>query len=104
MPQYVQRARAIAERRRGLPNVEIVPAPPPTPMMHLHLRVEENAFLRTAARLAESEGIFTWAGTSPGSTPSTRVIEFTVGDATLAFTADEAAGIIERLVVGAAVI
>ncbi len=102
MPQYVQRAREIAERLRDLPNIEIVPAPPQTPMMHLHMRVEENAFLRSAARIAETEGIFTWAGTSPGSTPSTRVIEFTVGDATLDFTADEAAGVIERLVAGAA--
>jgi len=102
MPPYVQRAQEIADRLRGLPNVEIVPHPPQTPMMHLHLRVEEAAFLRTAVQIAEHEGIFTWAGTAPGLTPSTRVIEFTVGDATLDFTADEAAGLIERLVAGAA--
>ena len=82
--------------------MEIVPNPPQTPMMHLHMRVEEIAFLRSAARIAESEGIFTWAGTSPGWTPSTRVVEFTVGDATLDFTADEVAGLVERLVEGAA--
>lgn len=98
MPQYVQRAREIAERLRDLPNVEIVPDPPQTPMMHLHLKVEENAFLQAAVEIAESEGIFTWPGTSPGLTPSTRVIEFTVGDATLAFTADEVAALIGRLV------
>ena len=102
MPQYVQRARDIAERLHNLPNVEIVPDPPQTPMMHLHIRVEENAFLRTAVHMAEHDGIFTWAGTSPGLTPATRVIEFTVGDATLDFTADEAAGLVERLVAGAA--
>ncbi len=102
MPQYVAHAQAIAARLRELPNVEIVPDPPQTPMMHLHLKVEETAFLRSAAQIAESEGIFTWAGSSPGLTPSTRVIEFTVGDATLEFTADEAAGLVERLVAGAA--
>lgn len=102
MSQYVQRTREIAARLRELPNVEIVPDPPQTPMMHLHVRVEESAFLRSAAHIAENEGIFTWAGTSPGSTPSTRVIEFTVGDATLGFTADEAAGVVERLIAGAA--
>lgn len=102
MPQYVQRARDIAERLHDLPNLEIVPHPPQTPMMHLHVKVEERAFLRAAVHLAEREGIFTWAGTAPGLTPSTRVIEFTVGDATLEFTADEVAGIIERLVAGAA--
>lgn len=102
MPHYVQRARAIAERLRDLPNIQIVPDPPQTPMMHLHLQVEERAFLRAAVHIAEHEGIFTWAATSPGLTPSMRVIEFTVGDATLAFTADEAAGVVERLVTGAA--
>ncbi len=102
MPQYVQHAQEIAARLRDLPNVEIVPDPPQTPMMHLHIKVEESAFLRAAVQIAETEGIFTWAGTAPGLTPSTRVIEFTVGDATLAFTADEAAGVIKRLVAGAA--
>jgi threonine aldolase len=101
MPQYVQRAQEIAARLRDLPNVEIVPDPPQTPMMHLHVKVEECAFLRAAVQIAETKGIFTWAGTAPGLTPSTRVIEFTVGDATLDFTADEVAGLIERLVAGA---
>lgn len=102
MPQYVQHASAIAARLRTLPNVEILPDPPQTPMMHLHLRVEEIAFLRAAAHIAKSEGIFTWAGTTPGLTPSTRVVELTVGDATLAFTADEVAGFVARLVAGVA--
>ena len=102
MPQYVQHAQEIAERLRDLPNVQIVPDPPQTPMMHLHVQIEESAFLRAAVHIAEHAGIFTWAGTSPGRTPSTRVIEFTVGDATLDFTADEAASLIERLVTGAA--
>lgn len=102
MPQYVQRAQEIAERLRGLPNVQIMPDPPQTPMMHLHVEVTESAFLQAAVRLAEQAGIFTWAGTSPGWTPATRIIEFTVGDATLAFTADEAAGLVEQLVAGGA--
>ncbi|MCX6049303.1 MAG: beta-eliminating lyase-related protein [Chloroflexi bacterium] len=102
MPQYFQHARAIAERLRDLPNIEIVPDPPQTPMMHLHLRVEEIAFLRSAAHIAEREGIFTLGGTSPGWTPATRVVELTVGDATLNFTAAEVAGLVERLVAGAA--
>lgn len=98
MSQYVERAREIAERLRHLPNIEIVPDPPQTPMIHLHIKVDETAFLRTAVQIAENEETFTWAGTSPGLTPSTRVLEFTVGDATLEFTADEAAALIERLV------
>ena len=100
MPQYVQHAQEIAARLRDLPNVQIVPDPPQTPMMHLHVQIEESAFLRAAVHIAEHAGIFTWAGTSPGLTPATRVIEFTVGDATLDFTAAEAAGLVARLVNG----
>jgi threonine aldolase len=98
MPAYYEHARAIADELRGVVNVEIVPDPPQTPMMHLHLRVDEKAFLDTARRIAEEQSIFTWTRTVPGLTPSTRVVEFTVGDATLAFTPAQVARIVEQLV------
>jgi threonine aldolase len=98
MPKYFEYACAIAEELRSVPNVEIVPDPPQTPMMHLHLRVEEKAFLAAARRIAEEQSIFTWSRTVPGDTPSIRVVEFTVGDATLEFTPDEVAAIVRRLV------
>ncbi len=74
--------RACARHRRGSP-----PGPeprggsrsPPTPMMHLHLRVEAGAFLAAARRLAEERSLFTWARSSAGATPSIRVVELTVG-------------------------
>lgn len=98
MPQYFEHARAIAEKLRSIRNVEIVPDPPQTPMMHLHLRVDEKAFLTAARRIAEEQSVFTWSRTSPGDTPSIRVVELTVGDATLEFTPGEVAGIVEQLV------
>jgi threonine aldolase len=97
MPQYVAHAQAIAGRLRALPGVEVVPDPPQTTMMHLHLRVSEASFLKAAVRLAEEESIFTWGGTMPGAAPSTRVVELTVGDSTLRFTADEVASILKTL-------
>ena len=97
MPSYVAHARAIADALRGIPNVEIVPDPPQTPMMHLHMRVDEQAFLTAARRLAEDQGIFTWPKTFVGDTPSVRVVELTVGDATLTFAPDEVAKIVEEL-------
>jgi threonine aldolase len=100
MPKYYEHARAIAEKLRGIPNVEVVPDPPQTPMMHLHLRVEEEAFLTAAQRIAEEQSVFTWARTFPADTPSVRVVELTVGDATLKFTPDEVAQIMEQLVAG----
>ncbi|HYG61311.1 MAG TPA: hypothetical protein VEL74_01915 [Thermoanaerobaculia bacterium] len=68
--------------------------------MHLHLRVDENAFLTAARRIAEEQSVFTWPRTTPGATPSVRVVEFTAGDATLGLTAEEVAGIVEQLVAG----
>jgi threonine aldolase len=98
MPKYFEHARAIAEKLRGLRNVEIVPDPPQTPMMHLHLRVEEKTFLAAARRIAEEQSVFTWSRTSAGDTPSIRVVELAVGDATLEFAPEEVAGIVEELV------
>lgn len=97
MPRYVAHARAIAEKLKGVPNLEVVPDPPQTPMMHIHFRVEEQAFRAAACRIARERAVFTWPGSAPGPTPSIRVVEFTVGDATLAFRPAEAAEIIGEL-------
>lgn len=98
MPKYFEHAVAIAEKIRGIRNVEVVPDPPQTPMMHLHLRVDEKAFLAAARRIAEEQSLFTWARTSPGATPSIRVVELTAGDATLEHAPEEVARIVEQLV------
>jgi threonine aldolase len=98
MKTYYEHARAIADELRGIPNVEVVPDPPQTPMMHLHLRVDEKAFVANGVRIAEEEGIFTWPGTAPTGTPSIRGVELTVGDATLGFAPKEVAEIVQRLV------
>jgi threonine aldolase len=98
MPAYYKHARAIADELRAIPNVEVAPDPPQTPMMHLRFRVDEKVFLSAARRIAEEEGIFTWTGTSPTETPSRRRLELTVGDATLQFTPAEVARIVQQLV------
>ena len=98
MPKYVEHAGAIAEKLRGVANVEIVPDPPQTTMMHLHLRVDDKAFMAAARRVAEEQSVFTWPRTAAGASPSTRVVELTVGDATLEFTPDEVAGLLDQLV------
>jgi threonine aldolase len=98
MPKYVEHARAIADELRGISNVEVVPDPPPTTMMHLHLRVDEKAFLDAARKIAEEQSLFTWTGSVATDTPSIRAVELTVGDATLGFAPDEVARIVEQLV------
>jgi len=66
--------------------------------MRLYLGVGEKALQANACRVARERGVFTWPTSAPGHTPSTRLVEFTVGDATLGFTADEVAAILGELV------
>ncbi|HEX9981938.1 MAG TPA: beta-eliminating lyase-related protein [Thermoanaerobaculia bacterium] len=100
MKQYDEHARAIARELRRVPNVEVVPDPPQTPLMHLHLRVEDRAFRAAAVRIAQEQGIFTWPRTNAADNPAIRVVELTVGDATLEFTAEELAEVVRQLVGG----
>ena len=98
MPRYYEHARAIAAALRAIDGVEVLPDPPQTPMMHLHLRVGEKAFLANARRIAEEQSIFTWPRSMAGPAPSTRVVELVIGDATLGFTPREVADLIAQLV------
>lgn len=98
MPRYFEHARAIAEKLRSVPNVEVLPDPPHTPMMRLLLRVEEKALRAAACRIARERGVWTFRQSAPGQSPSVRMVELSVGDATLGFDPQEVAEIIEELV------
>ena len=97
MSAYVEYARAIASHLADIEGVEVVPDPPQTPMMHLYLRVDEDRFKAAACRVARELGVFTWPQSAPGLAAATRKVEFTVGDATLAFAPAEAAAVVGRL-------
>ncbi|HET7400486.1 MAG TPA: beta-eliminating lyase-related protein, partial [Usitatibacter sp.] len=98
MPRYAAHAQAIAKKLRGVPGVEVVPEAPPTNMMRLLLRAEEGALKAAACRIAREDGIYTWPQSMAGPTPALRMLELTVGDATLGFEPGEVAQIVARLV------
>lgn len=100
MPRYVEHARRIAAKLQAVSNVEVTPDPPHTNMMHLYLRVDEQALKAAAARIARERRIFTWPGSMPGLGARTRAVELTVGDATLTFKPQEVADLIAELVSG----
>ena len=100
MPRYFEQARALADVLREVPGLEIVPDPPHTPMMHLFLRTTAEAFQAAAVKLAEEEGIWTWAKPQTTPSPSVQKVELVVGDGTMAFTLEEAAAAVARLVQG----
>jgi threonine aldolase len=88
MPQYLDRARAIADAVRDLPGVTVVPDPPQTPMLHLLLRTFPEAFEAAARTLAE-QGLWTWEKAMPTGDPGVQRVEFSVGDATMALSIDD---------------
>ena len=67
-------------------------------MMRLLLRVDEKGLRAAACRIAREQGVYTFKWSAPGHTPSTRMVELSVGDATLGFKPREAAGLIAALV------
>lgn len=98
MPRYVEHARAIADALRDHPGVEVVPDPPVTPMLHLHLRTTPEDFRAAALRIAETSGIWTWARAAATDSPSWQRVELVVGDATLRLAPAEVRSLLDRLV------
>lgn len=98
MPRYFEHAKAIAKALRGIAGVEVIPDPPQTNMMRLLLRNDEKGLRAAACRIAREEGVYTFKWSAPGQSPSTRMVELSVGDATLELKPREAAGIIGALV------
>jgi threonine aldolase len=97
MPAYLAHAKAIAEEVAKLDGVDVIPNPPQTPMMHIHLRTTPRAAADGIRRLAKVGRIWAFSGTAPTDTPGVRRVELGVGEATLGFTPPEAARIIRNL-------
>lgn len=97
MPAYLDHARAIAAALAAIDGVDVVPNPPQTPMMHLHLRTTAAAVNASIRRLATERRIWTWGGSMASDTPGIRRVELMVGDATLMLTADEVAEAVRAL-------
>jgi threonine aldolase len=98
MPRYFEHAQAIAEKLRAVPGVEVLPDPPHTNMMRLLLRVDEKGLRAAACRIAHERGVYTFKWSGPGQSAAVRMVELSVGDATLAFKPREVADIIGELV------
>ena len=97
MGEYVAHATAIAAALSDLDGVEVVPDPPQTPMMHVHLRTTAAAITDGIRRMAMEDGLWTWGGSVATDTPGIRRVELTVGDATLAFSPGAVADAVRSL-------
>lgn len=99
MPHYLLHARAIAAVLADVERVTVLPDPPQTPMFHLLLDASAETIDANVRRLAAEESVWTIRGASPTGDPRTQRVEIAVGDATTAFTPEEAARLLAGLVV-----
>jgi hypothetical protein len=97
MPTYYQHALAIAEVIDDIPGVEVLPNPPQSTMMHLQLSVTAAELQSRAFDIARRDRIWTFPRPFATVSPTVQRIEFSVGDATLAFTPSEVRDLIEAL-------
>jgi hypothetical protein len=67
-------------------------------MMRLLLRTDEKALRAAACRIALERGIWTFRQGNPGQSPQTRMVELSVGDASLEIPAAEVAEVVAALV------
>jgi cytochrome P450 len=101
MTSYVEHARAVAAALAELDGVEIVPDPPVTPMMHVHLRAPANRLDAAIRSLALEKDTFTWPKSTPTDLVSWQAVELTVGDATLEWTPGEVRDLVAGLLTAA---
>jgi threonine aldolase len=94
MPVYYEHAKAIAAELARLDTVRVIPDPPQTPMMHLLLRTTPERFAEGVRALALDRGVWAWGEAKSTGDPSIQRLELSVGDATCAFSAADAAAII----------
>ncbi len=97
MKEYYTKAREIAAVLAPFPQIEIVPNPPQTNMMHLFLRGERDKLQRAALEIAQEKGIWPFYKLAPTFLPAYQKFEFVVGDATLDLTNDEIVDLFQTL-------
>lgn len=83
IPAYCAKAQEIATTLAALSQIEIVPSPPQTNMLHLFLRGEREKLLAAALEIAQETRTWLFASLAPTALPAYQRLEFTVGDASL---------------------
>ncbi len=96
MRLYREAALAIADAIRGVPAVRLVPDPPQTHMMHVHVARDLERFARAALDAARETKIWLVGGVKP--TPDGCRFELAASDTTLELSPAEIAHVLARAV------
>jgi len=97
MVDYHRHGQAIATVLRAIPGAEVVPDPPHTSHLHVHLHREAGELRAAALRLARDRQLWTFGSWWLADSPSVQRVEIPVGDATLGFSPEEVGEIVEYL-------
>lgn len=97
VPQYCERARAIAKVLSEFENVRVTPDPPSTNMMHVYVRGECEQLLEAALHVAQETGVWMPAGWNMTAVPGYSMFELSCGEGSLSITDDEVRDLFSRL-------
>lgn len=97
MDAYCTRAREIASVLSTLPQVEILPNPPQTNMMHVFLQGDNERLLEASLQIARETHTLLFSWLAPTVVPRWSRFELTIGDASFDLSDEEIAELFGRL-------
>ena len=97
VPLYCERARRIAAVLSQFEGVEITPNPPPTNMMHVHVRGDRARFEQLATQLSLESGILLPVKWGATAVPGWSMFELSCGEGCLTLGDDEIQQVFGRL-------
>lgn len=89
METYHAKAKEVATVLTEFPQIQIVPNPPQTNMMHVFIEGEQEALEKAALAIAKETGVWLFAHLAPTALPPYQKFELTVGEATLDLSNEE---------------
>jgi threonine aldolase len=102
MGLYHAKAIEIAAALAALPEIEVMPNPPHTNMLHVFVRGEADRLEQAAMEIAQEQKIWLVNGWLSSQIPAYQKFELTVGDASLEFSVDEVTALFRTLLEKAA--
>ncbi len=102
MTAYHHKAIEVAEILAAFPEIEVLPNPPHTNMMHVFVRGEADRLEQAALEIAQEQKIWLVNGWMPSQIPAYQKFELTVGDGALEFSRAEISDLFTTLLAKAA--
>ncbi len=97
MAAYHAKAIEIAEVLAAIPEIEVMPNPPHTNMMHVFIRGEAERLEQAALDVAREQKVWLTNGFTPCQIPAYQKFELTVGDGALELSREEISALFKEL-------